>query len=247
MEKYNKRISQAILCTKAFIPNTFYKSTIITAFYKYFTATINEYHGLQVRQLRRLGPHSQPIRIKTTPLLRNPRRSSLYYVNLLAIRVGRKVLDIPPSAFAFDPNTGAGTVFDSGTVFTILVKPAYVAVRDEVRRRMRGATVTSLGGFDTCYSGAISLPTMTFMFSGMNVTLPQENFVIRSSAGSTACLAMAVNSALNVIASFQQQNHRILIDGAKSRLGVARVARFVFYAASVPTVKFRRSRVWTLG
>lgn len=65
----------------------------------------------------RLGPVGQPLRIKYTPLLKNPRRSSLYYVNLVAIRVGRKIVDIPPSALAFNPTTGAGTIFDSGIVF----------------------------------------------------------------------------------------------------------------------------------
>lgn len=115
-------------------------------------------------------------------------------------------------------------------MFTILVKPAYVAVRDEVRRRMRNVTVSTLGGFDTCYSVPISVPTITLMFSGMNVTLPQDNFVIRSSSGTTSCLAVAaapesgVNSVLNVIASFQQQNHRILIDAPNAKLGVAREA-----------------------
>lgn len=116
-----------------------------------------------------------------------------------------------------------------GTVFTSLVKPAYIAVRDEFRRRMgKTAVVSSLGGFDTCYTVPITIPTITFMFSGMNVSLPQDNFVIRSSAGSTSCLAMAaapdtgVNSVLNVIASFQQQNHRILIDVPNSKLGVSR-------------------------
>lgn len=64
----------------------------------------------------RLGPIGQPKRIKYTPLLKNPRRSSLYYVNLVAIRVGRKIVDIPPSALAFNPTTGAGTVIDSGNV-----------------------------------------------------------------------------------------------------------------------------------
>ncbi|XP_010523939.1 PREDICTED: aspartyl protease AED3-like [Tarenaya hassleriana] len=175
----------------------------------------------------RLGPVGQPVRIKTTPLLKNPKRSSLYYVNLVGIRVGSKVLDIPASAFAFDPVTGAGTVFDSGTVFTRLVEPAYVAVRNEFRRRNKNSNVTSLGGFDTCYSGPIVAPTITFMFAGMNVTLPQDNFLIRSTAGSTTCLAMAaapnnVNSVLNVIASMQQQNHRVLVDGSNNRLGVAR-------------------------
>lgn len=122
----------------------------------------------------------------------------------------------------------SGTYFVSGTVFTRLVTPAYEAVRNEFRRRVGPKIpVTSLGGFDTCYSVPIVVPTITFMFSGMNVTLPVDNVVIRSTAGSTTCLAMAaapdnVNSVLNVIANMQQQNHRVLIDVPNSRLGVAR-------------------------
>lgn len=175
----------------------------------------------------RLGTFGQPKTIKTTPLLKNPRRSSLYYVNLIAIRVGRKIVDIPPSALAFNPSTGAGTIFDSGTVFTRLVEPAYIAVRDEFRRRIKGAIVSSLGGFDTCYNVPITAPTISFHFTGFNMTLPLENILIHSTAGSTTCLAMAaapdnVNSVLNVIANMQQQNHRILIDVPNNRLGVAR-------------------------
>jgi len=175
----------------------------------------------------RLGPKFQPIRIKTTPLLKNPRRSSLYYVNLVGIRVGNKIVDIPTSALAFDPNTGAGTIFDSGTVYTRLVEPAYVAVRNEFRRRVKNANATSLGGFDTCYSGSVVFPSVTFMFAGMNVTLPPDNLLIHSSSGNLSCLAMAaaptnVNSVLNVIASMQQQNHRVLIDVPNSRLGISR-------------------------
>lgn len=116
----------------------------------------------------------------------------------------------------------------SGTVFTRLVTPAYTAMRDEFRKRVgQNLTVTTLGGFDTCYSVPILAPTITFMFSGMNVTLPQDNLLIHSTAGSITCLAMAaapdnVNSVLNVIANMQQQNHRFLFDVPNSRLGVAR-------------------------
>ncbi|XP_047177676.1 aspartyl protease AED3-like [Vigna umbellata] len=195
-----------------------------------FSYCLPSFKSLNFSGSLRLGPVAQPIRIKYTPLLKNPRRSSLYYVNLVAIRVGRKVVDIPQEALAFNPVTGAGTIFDSGTVFSRLVAPAYVAVRDEFRRRVGGKanlTVTSLGGFDTCYTVPIVAPTITFMFSGMNVTLPQDNILIHSSAGSTTCLAMAsapdnVNSVLNVIAKMQQQNHRVLFDVPNSRLGVAR-------------------------
>lgn len=193
-----------------------------------FSYCLPSFKSLNFSGSLRLGPIGQPKRIKYTPLLKNPRRSSLYYVNLMAIRVGRRVVDIPPSVLQFNPTTGAGTIIDSGTVFTRLVAPAYTAVRDEFRRRVgRNLTVTSLGGFDTCYWVPIVAPTITLMFSGMNVTLPQDNLLIHSTAGSITCLAMAaapdnVNSVLNVIANMQQQNHRILFDVPNSRLGVAR-------------------------
>ncbi|EXB62686.1 Aspartic proteinase nepenthesin-1 [Morus notabilis] len=192
-----------------------------------FSYCLPSFKALNFSGSLRLGPIGQPKRIKYTPLLKNPRRSSLYYVILRGIKVGRRTVDIPPSALAFNPTTGAGTVIDSGTVFTRLVAPAYTAVRDEFRRRMGKAALSSLGGFDTCYSVPIVVPTLTFMFEGMNVTLPQDNFLIHSSAGSLTCLAMAaapenVNSVLNVIANMQQQNHRVLFDLPNSRLGVAR-------------------------
>ncbi|KAK6928913.1 Xylanase inhibitor, N-terminal [Dillenia turbinata] len=200
--------------------NNLYKST--------FSYCLPSFKSPNFSGSLRLGPVGQPIRIKYTPLLKNPRRSSLYYVNLVGIRVKRRILDIRPSAFAFNPTTGAGTIFDSGTVFTRLVEPAYTALRDAFRKRVRpNATVSSLGGFDTCYNVPIVAPTITFMFTGMNMTLVPDNFLIHSSAGSTTCLAMAaapdnVNSVLNVIANMQQQNNRILFDVPNSRLGVAR-------------------------
>ncbi|XP_073137060.1 aspartyl protease AED3-like [Henckelia pumila] len=202
-------------------------SQTLTLYNSTFSYCLPNYKSSGFTGSLKLGPKFQPIQIKSTPLLKNSRRPSLYYVDLKAISVGANVVKIPPSAFAFDPNTGAGTIFDTGVQFTTLVMPAYVAVRDEFRRRMGKATVSSLGGFDTCYTVPITIPSITFMFQGMNMTLAQDNFLIHSTSGSTTCLAMAaemdgsVNSVLNVIGSFQQQNHRILIDQPKSRLGVA--------------------------
>ncbi|XP_077218431.1 aspartyl protease AED3-like [Tasmannia lanceolata] len=181
----------------------------------------------------RLGPTGQPFRIKFTPLLKNPRRSSLYYVNLMGISVGRRLLNIPAAALAFDPATGAGTIFDSGTVITRLVAPAYVALRNEFRRviskRVSGE-ISTLGGFDTCYTVPMAAlaPTITFHFAGpINMSLPTDNVLIHSTAGTITCLAMAsapdnINSVLNVIANMQQQNHRILFDVPNSRLGISR-------------------------
>lgn len=81
-----------------------------------FSYCLPSFKSLSFSGSLRLGPIGQPMRIKYTPLLKNPRRSSLYYVNLLAIRVGRRVVDIPPGALQFNPTTGAGTIIDSGKI-----------------------------------------------------------------------------------------------------------------------------------
>ncbi|KAM3200006.1 hypothetical protein T459_30769 [Capsicum annuum] len=176
----------------------------------------------------KLGPVGQPKNIKTTPLLKNPRRPSLYYVNLTSVSVGRVQVPIAPEHLAFDPNTGAGTIIDSGTVITRFVQPAYDAIRDEFRKQVNG-TFISLGTFDTCFASPneAGAPTITLHFEGMDLKLPMENTLIHSSATPLACLAIAaapnnVNSILNVIANLQQQNLRILFDTANSRVGIAR-------------------------
>lgn len=176
----------------------------------------------------KLGPSGQPKTIRTTPLLRNPHRPSLYYVNLTGVSVGRVKVPIAPELLSFNPNTGAGTIFDSGTVITRFVQPIYNAIRDEFRKQVNGPFST-LGAFDTCFEATHEAvaPAITFYFTGLNLVLPLENSLIHSSAGSLACLAMAaapnnVNSVLNVIANLQQQNLRILFDVANSRLGIAR-------------------------
>ncbi|XP_008444946.2 aspartyl protease AED3 [Cucumis melo] len=176
----------------------------------------------------KLGPVGQPKAIRTTPLLRNPHRPSLYYVNLTGISVGRVLVPISPELLAFDPNTGAGTIIDSGTVITRFVPPVYTAIRDEFRKQV-GGSFSPLGAFDTCFatSNEVSAPAVTLHLSGLDLRLPMENSLIHSSAGSLACLAMAaapnnVNAVVNVIANLQQQNHRILFDINNAKLGIAR-------------------------
>uniref|UniRef100_A0A2C9U0M4 Peptidase A1 domain-containing protein n=1 Tax=Manihot esculenta TaxID=3983 RepID=A0A2C9U0M4_MANES len=176
----------------------------------------------------KLGPAGQPKNIRTTPLLRNPHRPSLYYVNLTGVSVGRVRVPISPELLTFDQNTGAGTIIDSGTVITRFVEPIYASIRDEFRKQVKGP-FSSLGAFDTCFAATNEAvaPAITLHFTGLNLVLPVENSFIHSSAGSLACLAMAaapknVNSVLNVIANLQQQNLRILFDVPNSRLGIAR-------------------------
>ncbi|KAL6613795.1 hypothetical protein ACP70R_036065 [Stipagrostis hirtigluma subsp. patula] len=194
-----------------------------------FSYCLPSYKSSNFSGTLKLGPVGQPKKIKTTPLLSNPRRPSLYYVNMIGIRVGGKPVPVPASALAFDPATGGGTIIDAGTMFTRLSAPVYAAVRDAFRRRVRAPVAGPLGGFDTCYNATVSVPAVTFVFAGpVAVTLPGENVMIHSSSGGIACLAMAagptdgVNAALNVLASMQQQNHRVVFDVANGRVGFSR-------------------------
>jgi hypothetical protein len=181
----------------------------------------------------RLGAAGQPTRARYTPMLRNPHRSSLYYVNVTGLSVGRSPVKVPAGSFAFDPNTGAGTVVDSGTVITRWTAPVYAALREEFRRHVAAPSgYTSLGAFDTCFNtdevAAGGAPAVTIhMDGGVDLALPMENTLIHSSATPLACLAMAeapqnVNSVVNVIANLQQQNVRVVFDAANSRVGFAR-------------------------
>ncbi|XP_027368406.1 aspartyl protease AED3-like [Abrus precatorius] len=176
----------------------------------------------------KLGPTGQPRRIRTTPLLRNTRRPSLYFVNLTGVTVGRVRVALPSELLAFNPYTGSGTIIDSGTVITRFVEPVYNAIRDEFRKQVKGP-FSSIGAFDTCFVKNYErlAPLIKFHFTGLDLTLPFENSLIHSSSGSLACLAMAatpnnVNSVLNVVANLQQQNLRILFDTVNNKVGIAR-------------------------
>ncbi|XP_072977125.1 aspartyl protease 25 [Typha angustifolia] len=178
----------------------------------------------------RLGPVGQPRSIRFTPLLKNPHRSSLYYVNVTGISVGKVHVAVPAGSFAFDPATGAGTVVDSGTVISRFTAPIYSALRDEFRRQVNASSgYSSLGAFDTCFSTdeVATAPRITIHMDRLDLVLPVENTLIHSSATPLACLAMAeapanVNAVVNVLASLQQQNLRVVLDVANSRVGFAR-------------------------
>ncbi|KQK23228.1 aspartyl protease 25 [Brachypodium distachyon] len=181
----------------------------------------------------RLGAAGQPRGVRYTPMLKNPNRSSLYYVNVTGLSVGRAPVKVPAGSFAFDPATGAGTVVDSGTVITRWTPPVYAALREEFRRHVAAPSgYTSLGAFDTCFNtdevAAGVAPAVTVhMDGGLDLALPMENTLIHSSATPLACLAMAeapqnVNAVVNVLANLQQQNLRVVFDVANSRVGFAR-------------------------
>ncbi|AAB60729.1 F21M12.13 gene product [Arabidopsis thaliana] len=176
----------------------------------------------------KLGLLGQPKSIRYTPLLRNPRRPSLYYVNLTGVSVGSVQVPVDPVYLTFDANSGAGTIIDSGTVITRFAQPVYEAIRDEFRKQVNVSSFSTLGAFDTCFSADNEnvAPKITLHMTSLDLKLPMENTLIHSSAGTLTCLSMAgirqnANAVLNVIANLQQQNLRILFDVPNSRIGIA--------------------------
>eukprot|EP01018_Ginkgo_biloba_P029556 Gb_20722 [translate_table: standard] len=200
---------------------------------KTFSYCLPSYRSPNLSGSIRLGKEAlSATGLKFTPLLLNPANPSFYYVSLKGISVGDERLSISPEMFALNQSTGQGTIIDSGTVITRLVKPAYSVMRDAFQAKVSNLTVITPGGpFDTCYdisSANVSVPSITFHFENyLDLVLPEENVLFPANEDGTAvCLAFSVPpsdssvSMISIIGNFQQQNWRILYDVPNSKLGI---------------------------
>ncbi|XP_027336285.1 aspartyl protease family protein 2-like [Abrus precatorius] len=163
-----------------------------------------------------------------TPLLKNPKLDTFYYVELLGISVGgAPVRGISASLFRLDPTGNGGIIIDSGTSVTRLTRPAYVALRNAFRvgaAHLKRAPEFSL--FDTCFdlSGLteVKVPTVVLHFRGADVSLPAANYLIPVDTSGSFCFAFAgTMSGLSIIGNIQQQGFRVVYDLAGSRVGFA--------------------------
>uniref|UniRef100_I1PYH0 Peptidase A1 domain-containing protein n=2 Tax=Oryza glaberrima TaxID=4538 RepID=I1PYH0_ORYGL len=164
-----------------------------------------------------------------TPMGRNPRMATFYYVHLLGFSVGgARVKGVSQSDLRLNPTTGrGGVILDSGTSVTRLARPVYEAVRDAFRAAAVGLRV-SPGGFslfDTCYnlSGrrVVKVPTVSMhLAGGASVALPPENYLIPVDTSGTFCFAMAgTDGGVSIIGNIQQQGFRVVFDGDAQRVG----------------------------
>uniref|UniRef100_A0A0D9V2L1 Peptidase A1 domain-containing protein n=1 Tax=Leersia perrieri TaxID=77586 RepID=A0A0D9V2L1_9ORYZ len=164
-----------------------------------------------------------------TPMVKNPRMETFYYVQLMGISVGgARVPGIAESDLRLDPSTGrGGVIVDSGTSVTRLARPAYAALRDAFRGAAAGLRL-SPGGFslfDTCYdlSGlkVVKVPTVSMHFAGgAEAALPPENYLIPVDSRGTFCFAFAgTDGGVSIIGNIQQQGFRVVFDGDGQRLG----------------------------
>ncbi|KAG8051440.1 hypothetical protein GUJ93_ZPchr0001g31487 [Zizania palustris] len=164
-----------------------------------------------------------------TPMVKNPRMETFYYVQLMGISVGgARVPGVAESDLRLNPSTGrGGVIVDSGTSVTRLARPAYSALRDAFRAAAAGLRL-SPGGFslfDTCYdlSGlkVVKVPTVSMHFAGgAQAALPPANYLIPVDSRGTFCFAFAgTDGGVSIIGNIQQQGFRVVFDGDGQRVG----------------------------
>ncbi|KAF6172717.1 hypothetical protein GIB67_000775 [Kingdonia uniflora] len=164
--------------------------------------------------------------IKTTPLIQNPSQPSFYYLSLEGITVGDTLLDIPKSTFALTKGGHGGVVIDSGTTITYLEKTGFALVKKAFVSQMKLPVVdaTDSTGLDLCFSlpsdvsDNIEVPKLIFHFTGADLDLPGNNYMIADSSVGLICLAMGGSSGLSIFGNVQQQNILVLHDLEKETL-----------------------------
>lgn len=145
-----------------------------------------------------------------------------YYLDLQAISLGEKLLDIEPGVFKRYGSQG-GTVIDTGCSPTILVREAYETLSDEIDNLL-GDVLTRVNGWEPytnpCYVGNMKLdlfgfPVVTFHFAGgAELALDVDSLFVSSGSGDRFCLGMSMNTFddMSVIGAMAQQNNNVGYD-----------------------------------
>ncbi|KQK09511.1 hypothetical protein BRADI_2g48400v3 [Brachypodium distachyon] len=167
-----------------------------------------------------------------TPLRSNPRRPSLYYVDMVGFSVGGEpVTGFSNASLSLDPATGrGGVVVDSGTSITRFARDAYGALRDAFDARAAKVGMRKVGRgisvFDACYDlrgvAVADAPGVVLHFAGgADVALPPENYLVPEESGRYHCFALeaAGHDGLSVIGNVLQQRFRVVFDVENERVG----------------------------
>ncbi|KAK1295624.1 Protein ASPARTIC PROTEASE IN GUARD CELL 1 [Acorus calamus] len=160
--------------------------------------------------------------ISYTPL--NPNLETFYYLDLVGISVGGRILPINATVFS-----NAGTIIDSGTVITRLPSSAYAALRSAFRSGMSAynSTTPSSSLLDTCYdftgiNNKVMVPNIVFHFNGGADMEVDVSGILYVESASRICLAFAGNkddTSLGIIGSVQQRNLEVVYDTRAGRVG----------------------------
>lgn len=161
---------------------------------------------------------------KFTPMIKNPKISSLYLLDLTAITVAGKPLGIAASSYKVP------TIIDSGTVITRLPMSVYTALKEAFVKIMsqKYKPTEGISILDTCFKGSakeiVNVPEIQMIFQGgAALPLKGHNTLIELDE-KTTCLAIAGSSGTSpvaIIGNYQQQTFDVAYDISNSKIGFA--------------------------
>jgi len=161
--------------------------------------------------------------VQFTPMLHNLTAPSYYFVDLIGLSVGGKMLPIAESVFR-----DVGTVIDTGTVVTYLPEAAYLALGREFDAWVRryAASVSGFANLETCYDFGhlkeIKIPKVALLFGGgVSLELPPTG-ILYYIGSSKYCLAFAATKEtgeFSVIGNVQQRSTEVIYDLGRQMVG----------------------------
>ncbi|KAJ9545982.1 hypothetical protein OSB04_025689 [Centaurea solstitialis] len=162
---------------------------------------------------------------------RNSKKSTFYELELEAIFVGGKKLEISPTVFS-----KAGMTIDSRIVFTRLPATAYAALRKAFRAEMKNYTLAKpLGKLDTCYDFSnttrVTVPGISMLWGG-NTKVDISSHGILVVNNSQSCLAFVGHKddvglepyrdkSVGIFGNFQQKTLKVVYDIPAAKVGFA--------------------------
>ncbi|KAJ9545910.1 hypothetical protein OSB04_025617 [Centaurea solstitialis] len=162
---------------------------------------------------------------------RNSEKSTFYELELEAIFVGGKKLEISPTVFS-----NAGMTIDSRIVFTRLPATAYAALRKAFRAEMTNYTLAKpLDTLDTCYdfsnTTTVTVPGISMLWGG-NTKVDISSHGILVGNNSLSCLAFVGHKddlghedygdkSVGIFGNFQQKTLKVVYDIPAAKVGFA--------------------------
>ncbi|XP_075650125.1 aspartic proteinase CDR1-like [Castanea sativa] len=156
---------------------------------------------------------------------------SFYYIRLVSISVGEKMLDISPNVFVLEEDGTGGVIIDSGATLTSLPEAALNPLKAEVLNLLSGIVpYIGMRHSSPCFKGVIDrelagFPVVTFNFAnGVDLVLDVKSLFYE--AGPNAfCMAMTQSKAANltVIGVLAQQSYNIEYNLAEKSISMQRI------------------------
>ncbi|XP_031254867.1 aspartyl protease AED1-like [Pistacia vera] len=154
------------------------------------------------------------------PLVAGPNGYDKYYVDLVAITIGEKRLQMPSND---DSSSSSKVILDSGTPISHLPQSVYSELSSSFQELMSEYGPFYSSGSMTCFNleghdlSTINIPTITLQFGdSLDLMLPSTSVVLIEN--SNACLAF-IGDDETIIGTHQQRDLNILYDISNKQVG----------------------------